>query len=129
MSLACIASIDQGTSSSRVMIFSAAGKVLGSCQIEHNQHYPIAGLVEHDPLELWKNVKLCLSRALGSIKVDVEVVGIGITNQRETTIVWDKETGEPYHRAIVWNDTRTNHICEKLIEKFGSKDYFRQKTG
>jgi glycerol kinase len=129
MSLACIASIDQGTSSSRVMIFSAAGKVLGSCQIEHNQHYPIAGQVEHDPLELWKNVKLCLSRALGSIKVDVEVVGIGITNQRETTIVWDKETGEPYHRAIVWNDTRTNHICEKLIEKFGSKDYFRQKTG
>lgn len=129
MTIACIAAIDQGTSSSRVLIFSATGKILGSHQMEHTQHYPLAGQVEHDPLELWKNVKICLAKALGKINDKVEIVGIGITNQRETTVVWNRHTGEPYHRAIVWNDTRTNKISHDLAEKFGSKDYFREKTG
>lgn len=129
MTIACIAAIDQGTSSSRVLIFSATGKILGSHQMEHTQHYPLAGQVEHDPLELWKNVKICLAKALSKINDKVEIVGIGITNQRETTVVWNRHTGEPYHRAIVWNDTRTNKISHDLAEKFGSKDFFREKTG
>jgi glycerol kinase len=129
MTIACIAAIDQGTSSSRVLIFSATGKVLGSHQLEHAQHYPLAGQVEHDPLELWKNVKICMAKALAKIKGKVQIVGIGITNQRETTVVWNRETGEPYHRAIVWNDSRTNKISHDLAAKFGSKNYFREKTG
>lgn len=85
--------------------------------------------MEHDPLEIWRNVQICLSRALASVKHDVSIVGIGITNQRETTIVWNKHTGAPYHRAIVWNDTRTNKIISRLEQKYGTKDIFRKKTG
>lgn len=129
MTRACVAAIDQGTSSSRVLIFCSSGKILGSHQMEHTQHYPLPGQVEHDPMELWKNVKICLARARGKIKEDIELVGIGITNQRETTIVWNKETGQPYHRAIVWNDTRTNKISQDLATRLGSKDFFRSKTG
>jgi glycerol kinase len=129
MSTACIAAIDQGTSSSRVLLISSSGRVLSSHQLEHTQHYPTSGQVEHDPLEIWKNVKICLSEALRKSSIELRVVAVGITNQRETTIVWDKDNGAPYHNAIVWNDTRTAKICERLIERFGSKDYFREKTG
>jgi glycerol kinase len=131
MSISCIASIDQGTSSTRVLIISSNGAIFSSHQMEHTQHYPSAGQVEHDPLEIWKNTKICLSKAIEGVKDEhVKIVGVGITNQRETTIVWDKETGVPYHRAIVWNDTRTATICDNLIEKYdGNADYFREKTG
>mmetsp|Transcript_9901 Transcript_9901/g.10694 ORF Transcript_9901/g.10694 Transcript_9901/m.10694 type:complete len:663 (+) Transcript_9901:82-2070(+) len=130
MSIACIASIDQGTSSTRVLIISCSGQIFSSHQLEHTQHYPTAGQVEHDPLEIWRNVKICMSMALEKIKEDVEIVGIGITNQRETTVVWDKDSGIPYHRAIVWNDTRTAGICDHLISKYGGDaDHFREKTG
>jgi glycerol kinase len=129
MSMACIASIDQGTSSTRVLIISCNGTVFSSHQLEHTQHYPTAGQVEHDPLEIWKNVKICMSVALKKLKEEVQIVGIGITNQRETTVIWDKETGIPYHRAIVWNDTRTAVICDHLKARFGNPDHFRAKTG
>lgn len=129
MATACVASIDQGTSSTRVLIICSNGRILSSHQVEHTQHYPTSGQVEHEPLEIWKNVKICLSSALANVKEKVELVGIGITNQRETTVVWNKDTGAPYHRAIVWNDTRTGNICERLVDRFGSNEYFREKTG
>jgi glycerol kinase len=125
----CIASIDQGTSSTRVLIINSLGEVLGSHQIEISQHYPHPGWVEHDPIQIWETVKLCLSKSYEQISnLDVKVVGIGITNQRETSVIWNRETGEPYCNAIVWNDTRTFNICEDLISIFG-KDSFREKTG
>lgn len=124
----CVAAIDQGTSSTRVLIISSSGSVLGTHQVEHKQFYPVAGLVEHDPLEIWNSVKVCLSGAIASVKGTVKIVSIGITNQRETTVVWNKNTGVPYHRAIVWNDTRTGELCDKL-SKVGGADSFRAKTG
>lgn len=127
MSESVIASIDQGTSSTRVLIISKKGEVLGSHQMEHKQHYPKSGHVEHDPLEIWNSVKTCLSGALSQVK-DAKVEAIGITNQRETTVVWNKKTGKPYHNAIVWNDNRTGSICDKLSENYGV-DRFREKTG
>jgi glycerol kinase len=125
----CIASIDQGTSSTRVLLVSVTGSVISSYQLEHTQHYPTAGFVEHDPLEIWKNVKLCLCEAIRNAPEDVSVKGIGITNQRETTIVWNKHTGKPYHNAIVWNDVRTSDICEEISNRMGSRDCFRTLTG
>jgi glycerol kinase len=124
----CIASIDQGTSSTRVLIINSQGQVLGSHQVEHTQFFPVAGQVEHDPLEIWNSVKICLSGAIGGISTKAQVVAIGITNQRETTVVWNKHTGKPYHKAIVWNDTRTNQICEEM-SKVGGADKYRAKTG
>ena len=112
------------------MVIGSDGRIRSVYQLEHTQHYPAAGHVEHDPLEIWKNVKICLSMALEKLEEDVEIVGIGITNQRETTLVWDKETGIPYHRAIVWNDSRTSIICDHLKTRYGGNgDYFRAKTG
>lgn len=128
MSQSCVAAIDQGTSSTRVLIISSNGKVLGSHQVEHTQFYPQAGQVEHDPLEIWNSVKTCLSGAIASISEKVKIVSIGITNQRETTIAWNKTTGAPYHKAIVWNDTRTESICERIAGA-GGNDRFREKTG
>jgi glycerol kinase len=129
MPIPCVVSIDQGTSSSRVIIFDSHGQVLGSKQVEHQQHYPQPGFVEHDPLEIWSNVRLCLIGALKEVKSDVQISCIGITNQRETTVVWNKSTGLPYHKAIVWNDTRTSAQSKALIERFKDKDFFREKTG
>lgn len=128
MSESCVASIDQGTSSTRVLIISKSGEVLGSHQMEHKQHYPKSGYVEHDPLEIWRSVKTCLSGALSQVPKSLKIVSVGITNQRETTVVWNKKTGAPYHNAIVWNDTRTNAICDQ-ISKHGGADRFREKTG
>lgn len=129
METPCIAAIDQGTSSSRVLLISSNGRVVSSHQVEHKQYYPTIGQVEHDPLEIWKNVKICLAEAVRKSKVPVKIVSIGITNQRETTVVWNKNTGTPYHHAIVWNDTRTGKIAERLIAKYGDKNYFQKKTG
>ena len=124
----CIASIDQGTSSSRVLIVSANdGEILGSHQVEHTQHFPQPGWVEHDPMEIWRAVKMCLARAICTLD-HVDVKTIGITNQRETTVVWNKTTGIPFHNAIVWNDTRTTSICERLSSEKGTNCY-RSLTG
>jgi len=101
---------------------------MGSHQVEHTQYFPVPGQVEHDPLEIWNSVKVCLSGALQGIELKVRVVAIGITNQRETTICWNKHTGQPYHKAIVWNDTRTEELCEKLSQN-GGVDKYREKTG
>lgn len=127
-----IASIDQGTSSSRFMIFNHDGNVVASHQMEHTQHYPEAGFVEHDAMEIWDNVVKCAREALSKARCNFNhIKALGITNQRETTIIFNRHTGKPYHRAIVWNDTRTAYITERLCAAHGvgGQDQFRAKTG
>ena len=124
-----IAAIDQGTTSTRFMIFDHAGNVIAVDQKEHEQIYPKPGWVEHDPLEIWKRTQDVIAGALkkGGIEPN-DLSAIGITNQRETTVVWDKQTGKPVYNAIVWQDTRTDEICNEL-EKQGRQDALREKTG
>ncbi len=128
-----VAAIDQGTTSTRCMIFDHGGNVVAVDQKEHQQIFPKPGWVEHDPLEIWARVQEVMAGALekvGSDQLSVvsEIAAIGITNQRETTIVWDKSTGKPVYNAIVWQDTRTDVICNELA-KDGGQDRFREKTG
>lgn len=123
------AAVDQGTTSTRFMIFDHAGQVVGVDQKEHEQIYPKPGWVEHDPMEVWTRTQEVIKGALSKAKVDAkDIVAIGVTNQRETSIVWDKNTGKPYYNAIVWQDTRTDSICDKLA-KDGGEDRFRAKCG
>jgi glycerol kinase len=124
-----IMAIDQGTTSTRAIIFNHAGEVMGVRQKEHHQHYPKPGWVEHDPLEIWSTVQYVVQGVLNDHGLTpVDLAAIGITNQRETTLVWDRETGKPYYPAIVWQDTRTDKICNELA-KDGGQDRFRQTTG
>ncbi len=121
--------IDQGTTSSRAMVFDHAGAVVSVSQKEHEQIYPKPGLVEHDPLEIWANCQEVLEKALSEAGASTEdISGLGITNQRETTLVWDRTTGEPIHNALVWQDTRTDKIIGEL-GKVGGQDRFRDKVG
>jgi glycerol kinase len=124
-----IAAIDQGTTSTRCMIFDHSGRVVSLAQEEHRQLYPQPGWVEHDPLEIWERTQQVSTAALGkaSIKAE-EIAAIGITNQRETTLVWDPQTGKPYYNAIVWQDTRTKTICDQLASE-GGQDRFRPEVG
>ena len=124
-----ILAIDQGTTSTRAMIFNHSSEAIGHKQKEHEQHYPKPGWVEHDPLEIWSATQLVVQRLLNehSLQPD-DLAAIGITNQRETTLVWDRETGKPYYPAIVWQDTRTDKICNELAED-GGQDRFRNVTG
>jgi glycerol kinase len=123
------AAIDQGTTSTRFMIFDHAGKVVGLDQKEHEQIYPKPGWVEHDALEIWKNTQAVIAGALARTGVSPkDIAAVGITNQRETTLVWDKTTGKPVYNAIVWQDTRTDTICNELA-KTGGQDRFRAKVG
>ena len=128
-----IAAIDQGTTSTRFMIFDHAGNVLAVDQKEHQQIFPKPGWVEHDALEIWARVQEVMAGALEKLvegqksKVS-DVIAIGITNQRETAVVWDKSTGRPVYNAIVWQDTRTDEICNELA-KDGGQDRLRAKTG
>lgn len=124
-----IGAIDQGTTSTRFMIFTRQGTLLASYQKEHEQIFPKPGWVEHDPLEIWERTQEVIVKGLefASIKAD-QLAAIGITNQRETTVVWDRRTGKPYHNAIVWQDTRTDSICQELGSDLG-QDRFREKTG
>jgi len=124
-----VAAIDQGTTSTRCMLFDHGGNVVAVDQKEHKQIYPKPGWVEHDALEIWENTLSVMQRALegGGIR-SAEVAAIGITNQRETTVVWDRLTGRPIHNAIVWQDTRTDAFCSRLA-KTGGQDRFRKKTG
>ncbi|MBI4762167.1 MAG: glycerol kinase GlpK [Chloroflexota bacterium] len=132
-----VAAIDQGTTSTRFMIFDHSGNVIAVHQKEHRQIYPKPGWVEHDPLEIWRNTLEVMSGAVGKVISEQSSVSsdqlsvisaIGITNQRETTVVWDKRTGQPVYNAIVWQDTRTDEICNELA-KAGGQDRLRAKTG
>jgi glycerol kinase len=130
MSAKYVGAIDQGTSSTRFMLFDADGEVVARAQAEHTQIYPKPGWVEHDALEIWERTKEVIARALGSTISPEDVAAIGITNQRETTIVWDKATGRPLHNAIVWNCTRTDALAERTAARFpAGKDHLRSLTG
>jgi glycerol kinase len=123
------AALDQGTTSTRCMIFDHGGQVVAVEQLEHEQIYPQAGWVEHDPMEIWRRTREVMDAALTQSKANAEdVAALGITNQRETAVVWDKTTGEPVYNAIVWQDTRTDKICDELAAD-GGQDRFRQTTG
>jgi glycerol kinase len=124
-----VAALDQGTTSSRCMLFDHGGNVVAVEQLEHEQIYPKAGWVEHDANEIWERSREVMDGAVTKAGGDVSsVAALGITNQRETALVWDRNTGEPVHNAIVWQDTRTDKICEEL-SKEGGQDRFRLKNG
>ena len=121
--------IDQGTTSTRFMIFDHKGAVVGIDQKEHEQIYPKPGWVEHDPMEIWQATQDVIKGAIAKYKIDIkDIAACGITNQRETTVVWEKATGKPIHNAIVWQDTRTDKICNELAAD-GGQDRFREKVG
>jgi glycerol kinase len=124
-----VAAIDQGTTSTRFMIFDHGGRIVAIEQREHRQIYPKPGWVEHDALEIWRRTQEVMTGALEKSRINpIDIAAIGVTNQRETTIVWDRKTGIPVYNAIVWQDTRTDGICNEL-EKQGGQDRFRVKTG
>jgi glycerol kinase len=126
---AYIAALDQGTTSTRCILFDHAGNIAGADQKEHKQIYPKPGWVEHDPLEIWERTQQVMRGALDKSGVAAaDVAAIGITNQRETTVVWEKSTGRPVYNAIVWQDTRTDVLCNELA-KSGGQDRLRAKTG
>lgn len=123
------AAIDQGTTSTRFMIFDHKGLVIGVVQKEHEQIYPKPGWVEHNPMEIWERTQEVIKSALKKSGVDPkDIAAVGVTNQRETTVVWEKATGKPVYNAIVWQDTRTDKICDELA-KSGGQDRFRPKVG
>ncbi len=125
-----VAAIDQGTTSSRCMIFNKSGRVVAVDQKEHEQIFPRAGWVEHDPLEIWANTREVVGQALARGNVGTsDIVAVGITNQRETTVVWDKNTGQPVYNAIVWQDTRTAAIVEELGALGGGADRYKDRVG
>ena len=124
-----IASIDQGTTSTRFILFDQSGTPVFSHQIEHRQIFPKPGWVEHDPIEIWENTRKCVMAVLSDNNVrHEEITAVGITNQRETTMAWDRTTGLPLYNAIVWQDTRTADLVSEL-SKNGGPDRFREKTG
>ena len=121
--------IDQGTTSTRFMVFDHGGRVVSIAQKEHEQIFPKPGWVEHDPAEVWSRTEEVVGEALSSAGISKdELAAIGITNQRETAVVWDRTTGKAVYNAIVWQDTRTDQICKRLAAD-GGQDRFRAKTG
>ena len=119
-----VMAIDQGTTSSRAILFDHAGQIVSVGQKEHEQIFPKAGWVEHNPIEIWDNIRECVADALQKAEVNRhEVAAVGITNQRETVVVWDKNTGEPVYNAIVWQDTRTSQIIRELAGDDGPSKY------
>lgn len=124
-----ILALDQGTTSSRAMLFTHEGNVLASAQKTLRQIFPFPGWVEHDPNEIWAQQASVVTEAMALANVDFsQIAAIGITNQRETTILWDRKTGKPLMNAIVWQDRRTTELCQKL-KKEGFEDLIQQKTG
>jgi len=124
-----IAAIDQGTTSTRCLVFDHDGKIFSSAQKEHQQIYSLPGWVEHDPIEILINSKGVFEKAISKTDIELSMIkALGITNQRETTILWNKITGKPYGNAIVWQDIRTEQICSELISN-GYKELFQLKTG
>jgi glycerol kinase len=119
-----VGAVDQGTTSTRFMVFDHAGKVVAVDQKEHEQIYPKPGWVEHNPIEIWDRCKDVIAGALAKANITAEdLAAVGVTNQRETTVVWDKATGEPVYNAIVWQDTRTDTICNKLAKDGGQNRF------
>lgn len=124
-----ILAIDQGTTSSRAILFNQKGEIACLSQHEFSQYFPEPGYVLHDPMEIWESVSVCISECLMKAKINPgQIAGIGITNQRETTVVWNKKTGKPVYNAIVWQSKQTISICEEL-KKQGFEDVVRKKTG
>lgn len=125
-----VAAIDQGTTSTRCMVFDHDGRVVSRDAVEHRQLFPRAGWVEHDPVEIWTNTRRVCASALAAAELSAsDIAAVGITNQRETTVVWDRATGAPVHNAIVWQDTRTDAICAELGRLGGGQDRYRERTG
>jgi len=124
-----ILTLDQGTTSSRAILFNHEGKIASLAQKEFKQIYPKPGWVEHDPMEIWSTQASVITEAIlkEHLKAE-EIAAIGITNQRETTIIWDRETGIPVYNAIVWQDRRTSEYCDELKQKNLDK-IIQQKTG
>ncbi|MBU4563219.1 MAG: glycerol kinase GlpK [Proteobacteria bacterium] len=124
-----VGALDQGTTSTRFMVFERGGRIVAQDRREHKQIFPQPGWVEHDPLEIWANTQTVMRHALAKAGIKgSELAAVGITNQRETTVLWDRESGEPLHNAIVWQCTRTQDICSGLCSE-GGQDRFRQATG
>src|SRR5262249_31037103 len=124
-----ILAIDQGTTSSRAIIFDYSMKVVATGQKEFTQHYPASGWVEHDPEDIWQSVLSTCRDALEAAKLAAtDISAIGITNQRETVVTWEKQTGKPIHNAIVWQDRRTSKLCRQL-KKQGLEKKFAARTG
>ena len=124
-----VAAIDQGTTSTRMIIFNHNSEIVAVAQKEHRQIYPQPGWVEHDPMEIWERTQEVVREALQKAGISgSDLAAVGITNQRETTVVWDPRTGKPYTNALVWQDTRTQSICDELIAE-GGQDRFRDKVG
>ena len=116
-----VAAVDQGTTSTRCILFDQGGRLVSVAQAEHAQHYPRPGWVEHDAVEIWRNLTRIVPEAVEQAGVAPEqVVAIGIANQRETTLVWERDTGRPVGRAVVWQDTRTGDMVEALAGSHGS---------
>ena len=123
-----IVAIDQGTTSTRAIVFDHSGSIISVGQKEHEQIFPRAGWVEHDPSEIWDNTREVIGQALSSADITRhDVAAVGITNQRETAVVWDKNTGKPVYNAIVWQDTRTQSIVDKLAD--GDTDRYKAIVG
>jgi len=126
---AYIGAVDLGTTSNRVIIFDHNGRIKAMDQMEHEQIFPQPGWVEHDPMEIWHNTQKVIRGALGKAGLGGDdLAAVGITNQRETAVVWDRRTGKPFHNAIVWQCTRTAEICREL-SRDGGQDRFRSQTG
>jgi glycerol kinase len=124
-----IGAIDQGTTSTRFIVFDRAGETIATAQTEHRQIYPLPGWVEHDPIEIWRNTQAVIAEALRSSGLTRgDLAAVGITNQRETTLVWDRTTGQPIHNALVWQDTRVDPLVAEYARD-GGQDRFRAKTG
>lgn len=124
-----VGAIDQGTTSTRFIVFDRGGTIITSAQKEHQQIFPKPGWVEHDPMEIWLNTQEVAGAALARAGLAPrDLAAVGITNQRETTILWDKKSGKPLHNALVWQDTRVDQLVAQYA-KNGGPDRFRAKTG
>ncbi len=124
-----VAAVDQGTTSTRCILFDRSGRVVSVAQKEHEQIYPKPGWVEHDPMEIWTRTQEVVAEAVAKAGAQPgDIAAVGVTNQRETTVVWNRHTGKPYYNAIVWQDTRTKDICDALAAD-GGQDRFRPKVG
>ena len=124
-----VVAFDQGTTSTRTIIFNKEGEIVAVAQKELTQHYPKSGWVEHNPEEIYQDQLYTFKEAINKAKISVkEIVSIGITNQRETTVVWERKSGKPIYNAIVWLDKRTASICDDL-KKQGLTNYIKENTG